>query len=189
MTTAVHRNMNQLLLEGGAFSETDLLELLRRCIEAHDSRIVLKGDASDLQTLDNLVSNECSKMLEPLGIKIAKVRNRAEQQMYYGVVNLRSDDPFAQLANCLSTKEQEFFHRMINEMATPERSGKIDAMEAASLGRELSGANKLNPSEAQECLQRLEEGQWLTKSEEGVYSVGIRCELQKRYEVPAQEAS
>ena len=62
--------MNQLLLEGGAFSETDLLELLRRCIEAHDSRIVLKGDASDLQTLDNLVSNECSKMLEPLGIKV-----------------------------------------------------------------------------------------------------------------------
>ena len=39
----------------------------------------------------------------------------------------------------------------------------------------------MSPTEAQECLQRLEEGQWLAKSEDGVYSVGIRCELQRMY--------
>ena len=75
-------------------------------------------------------------------------------------------------------------------MDAGDNNGKVDARYAAALGRELSSSNKINASEAQECLQRLEEGQWLAKSDEGVYSIGIRCELQRMYtNAPAQAAA
>ena len=75
-------------------------------------------------------------------------------------------------------------------MDAGDNNGKVEAREAAALGRELSQSNKMHASEAQECLQKLEEGQWLGKSIDGYYAVGIRCELQRMYTTrPAQPAA
>ena len=49
------------------------------------------------------------------------------------------------------------------------------------MGRELSATSKLSISDAGKCLERLERGQWLFKSDEGYYSLGVRTEMQRRY--------
>ena len=36
-------------------------------------------------------------------------------------------------------------------------------------------------ADAGKCLERLEIGQWLVKSDDGHYSLGVRTELQRRY--------
>eukprot|EP00966_Prymnesium_polylepis_P143056 3301948-Prymnesium_polylepis.1 len=76
----------------------------------------------------------------------------------------------------------------LSEMAGDEHHGSIEAQEAAGIGRDLSSSNRMGASEAQECLKRLEEGQWLARSDDGVYSVGIRCELQRMYTHDAPQA-
>lgn len=44
-------------------------------------------------------------------------------------------------------------------------------------------------SDAHKCLERLERGRWLAKSDEGYYSLGVRTELQRMYiEQKAEEA-
>ena len=72
--------MIQLLLEGGVFSEDNLLELLEQCVRVHQQgagrqQITLgKGDVADKKTLDNLLTNECDKLLLDLGIKVWRSR-------------------------------------------------------------------------------------------------------------------
>ena len=46
------------------------------------------------------------------------MRSKADKVMYYGVVNIRDNDPFAQLATSLTAKEQEYFHRLVTLAAT-----------------------------------------------------------------------
>ena len=106
----------QLLLDRGAFSEAELLDLLNQCVQqfpddAKRARIKLHNDDRDKEVLDRVVKTELSDLLEPLAMKVAKSRSKADKQVYYGLVNLREDD-FAKLARSLSEKEQEFFHRL-----------------------------------------------------------------------------
>lgn len=49
------------------------------------------------------------------------------------------------------------------------------------MGRDLSATSKLSVSDAGKCLERLERGQWLFKSDDGYYTLGVRTELQRRY--------
>lgn len=213
------QNIVQLLLEMGVFSEPDLLDLLSQCLEAHKESARRAGlrwhdenTGSNQKTLEAVIS-DCSKQLEPLGMKVAplppaarcggalgglltgaaprraqvaRTRSRVDKTTYYGVVNILSSDPFAQLANSLNAKEREFFHVLEREMSAKEK-GSLEAMEATSLGRELSGSNKMTATEAQDCLQRLVQGQWLAMSNDGYYSLGIRCDLQQMYR-PRPEA-
>ena len=66
---------------------------------------------------------------------------------------------------------------------------RIEATEAANLGRDLTASAKLSVSDAHKCLERLERGRWLAKSDEGYYSLGVRTELQRMYiEQKAEEA-
>ena len=52
--------------------------------------------------------------------------------------------------------------------------------EAPKLGSKLE-TGKLSASDAGKCLERLERGHWLAKSDDGFYSLGVRTELQRRY--------
>ena len=61
------------------------------------------------------------------------------------------------------------------------QNNKIEATEATNLGRDLDATTKLSASNALCCLERLELGQWLAKSDDGYYSLGVRTELQRRY--------
>ena len=48
------------------------------------------------------------------------------------------------------------------------------------MGRDLSATSKLSVSDAGKCLERLERGHWLYKSDDGYYELGVRTELQRR---------
>ena len=55
-----------------------------------------------------------NEQLKLLSLRIAKSKSKSssgEVVTYYGVVNMNSEDAFAQVANSLSKVEQEFFHK------------------------------------------------------------------------------
>ena len=185
---AVHRNICQLLLEKGIFSKPELIDLLGDCIEKHKSeasrgRLKRKHDeVKDGETLDKVLQT-INAQLQPLGLKVARMKSRDREsnawETYYGVVNLNEEDGFGK-QGWLSKSEQEFFHKLVDEILESE-SKQVEAVVASNMGRDLSATSKLSVSDAGKCLKRLEEGQWLTKSDEGYFSLGVRTELQRRY--------
>lgn len=184
-TTHVHRNVAQLLLDEGIFSETTLVDHLGECIERYKDdakRARLKrthDDKKDQEMLNGVVTT-INVQLEPLGLKVARMKSRisGDWERYYGIVNLNEDDFSKQ--DWLSKSEQEFFHKLVEEILESETK-QIDAVDAANMGRTLSATSKLSASDAGKCLERLERGQWLSKSDDGNYSLGVRTELQRRY--------
>ena len=140
----------------------------------------MNDESKDGEILRKVVE-QVNVLLKPLGLMIARMKSRSagEYQVYYGLVNLNEDDGFAK-QGWLNKSEQEFFHKLVDEIL--ESEGKqIEAVAAANMGRELSATSKLTVSDAGRCLERLERGQWLAKSEDGQYSLGVRTELQRRY--------
>ena len=185
---AVHRNICQLLLEVGIFSKPQLIELLGQCIDAHKAeatrgRLKRKHDETkDAETLEKVIDT-INAQLKPLALMVARMKSRnresKEWETYYGVVNLNDEDGFGK-QGWLSKSEQEFFHRLVEEIVDSD-SKEVEAVVAANMGRDLSATTKLSVSDAGECLKRLERGQWLAKSDDGFYSLGVRTELQRRY--------
>ena len=194
----VQRNMCQLLLAHGIFSERQLLDLFEQCIVQHKAdakraRLTHTGDDDkDRRTLMAVI-DALNGQLESLGMKIAKLRSRASgsEDWYYGVVNLGGDDPFSRLADSLNKAEQEYFHKLITRILESEdMEGDRLCLEselAISVRQDLSSA-KMTQNEAVACLERLERGNWLAKSDEGNYSLGVRTELQRRYLTAKPEA-
>lgn len=195
-TTDCHRNMCQLLLDHGVFSEDELLEQLGESIERHKRDIADKRESKrlklhheeqrDLKTLAAVIEH-INEQIEPFGMKVARMKSQTSGtwQVYYGVVNLAEEDGFKQ--EWLSKSEQEFFHLLVGEIIGSD-SKQIESSEAAALGRDLS-QTKLSAAEAHRCLERLELGQWLAKSDDGHYSLGVRTELQRRYMAASEPAS
>ena len=184
----MHRNICQLLLEKGIFSKPELIDLLGDCIERHKSeatrgRLKRRHDEDkDAETLEKVVQT-INAQLKPLGLMIARMKSRDREsqlwETYYGVVNLNEDDGFGR-QGWLNKSEQEFFHKLVEEILDSE-SKQVEAVVAANMGRDLSATTKLSVGDAGKCLKRLEDGQWLTKSDEGYFSLGVRTELQRRY--------
>ena len=121
-SSAVHRNVTQLLLEEGIFSEATLIEQLGECIDRHKSeakRARLKrthDEAKDASTLKGVV-DQINEQLRPLGLMIARMKSRisGEYELYYGIVNLNEEDGFAK-QGWLNKSEQEFFHKLVEEI-------------------------------------------------------------------------
>lgn len=196
--------MCQLLLEEGALSEDRLVALLGECVtrhggEAKRAKIVthVEGGRSRLSAADadeknrktlGVVLDALTAQLQPLGMKVAKMKSRADKQLHYGLVNLNPDDALAKAATTLSKSEQEFFHKLVGEILAAE-SKTVDELDATNSARELTATAKLSPSEARECLAKLKEGKWLTMDDDGNYGLGVRTELQGRYlrEMPTAE--
>jgi hypothetical protein len=186
MSSDVHRNICQLLLDRGVFSEDDLLEQLGECIDRHKhaakrAKLTLKhDDARDRKMLHEVVDH-ISKQLTPLGLKVARVKSRVmgTHLLYYGIVNLDEDDGFGK-QEWLSKSEQEFFYKVVAEILSSDDK-EIDSVAAQNLGQDLTSTTKLTNSQACKCLERLELGQWLAKSDDGIYSLGVRTEIQRQY--------
>ena len=186
--TDVHRNVVQLVLSQGLFRESELLDLLARCIDTHKQeakRARLKYNADDhdtnLKTLSSVVDVANEKLL-PLGMKIARMKSKAHGQAdtYYGVVDLNTDDAFSKFANPLSTAEQEFFHKLVSAILASGNKA-IESDEVHGLVNELT-TSRLGRGEIKELLERLEREGWLVESDDGSsYSLGVRTELQRRY--------
>ena len=189
--TSCHRNVVQILLDQGVLSEQVFLETFGEVVqryqhEAKRARIALKGDEEkDKKTLVQAV-DLCNERLEPLGLKIAKMKHKDREgadgqegtwNTYYGVVNLVEEDT---KQDWMGKSEQEFFHKLVMEILGSDTK-QIESQEATSIGRDLESTTKLNPTEANRCLERLTQGQWLAKSDDGYYSLGVRTELQRRY--------
>ena len=93
--TDVHRNITQLLLEEGVYSESDLMNLMGDCIDLH-KREALKGrlkrtheEAHDKKTLKAVV-DRINEQLQPLQLKIAVMKSKqlsGEYETYYGPVS------------------------------------------------------------------------------------------------------
>ncbi|KAL1511608.1 hypothetical protein AB1Y20_006402 [Prymnesium parvum] len=189
----VHRNLVQLFLEHGVFSESTLLDLLAQCIDAFpiDARrhnIRLTGSDTDKETLDRVAKLEISELLEPLAMKVAKRRYGVDKQMYYGLINLRNDS-FAKLSNNLSEKELEFFHAILREVSSEGGSAFITEADALSLIPSLKLLPRISDKDAKACIMKLVAGKWLCSKEDGL-GAGIRYELQRMYEgAPAAASS
>ena len=180
MGSDVHRNVTQLLLDQGVYSEDKLLDVLRACIEAHPAeakrvKLKMKNDSERDNKLLATVVEAINTQLEPLGLKVAKMKFR--KTPYYGLVNLVEDD-LAKAAQPLGKAEQEYFHRLVGEILGAPGS-KLDHTQAESLGKELS--TKMPLQEVRACLLRLENAHWLLQTDEGEYLLGVRSELQRRY--------
>lgn len=177
----VHRNLLQLLLGSGALRENDLLELCRQCVDAHkdDARRMgvrmTSDDERDRRTLDRLMTLDINAAVDPFGMKVAK-RRHADGNVYFGLVNLR-DDAAAKLATPLSKPQQEFAHKLIAAISANENKS-INEIDAQNVRTEV--AEKLSASDTAACLQRLESGGWLDKSDD-VFKLGVRTELQHMY--------
>ena len=140
------------------------------------------------------VVEDINKQLEPLGLKVARMKSRNGSdsgafQLYYGVVNLDEEDGWGK-QGWLSKSEQEFFHKLVGEILGSDEK-RVEASDATNLGRDLTSTSKLTASDAGKCLEKLELGQWLFKSDDGFYSLGVRTELQRRYmsEEPKDDGS
>ena len=194
-------HVTQLLLDQGVFSEDDLLELFSECVERHAkeakrAKLKIQHDPDrDKRTLQQVV-DLINGNLDPLGLKVVRHRYRngpppdGAWQTYYGVVNLNEDDGFAK-QEWLSKSEQEFFHTLVGQILGSD-DGQIDAVEATNLRHDASSTAKLSGDAASKCLEQLELGQWLAKSDDGFYSLGVRTELQRRYwsdDAPAAKKS
>ena len=128
--TDVHRNITQLLLEEGVYSESDLMNLMGDCIDLH-KREALKGrlkrtheEAHDKKTLKAVV-DRINEQLQPLQLKIAVMKSKqlsGEYETYYGLVNLNEHDGFAK-QGWLNKSEQEFFHNIVEEILASDVCG------------------------------------------------------------------
>lgn len=188
--TDCHRNVCQVLLDQGVITESALIDAFGEVLdrykpEAKRARLSLKGEEDkDRKTLQTVVET-CNGGLEPLGLKIARMRHKDSSasdedsawNTYYGVVNLVEDDA---KQDWMSKSEQEFFHKLVIEILDSE--GKhLESQEAIAIGRDLEATTKLSASDANNYLDRLTRAQWLAKSDDGYYSLGVRTELQRRY--------
>ena len=125
-TTDVHRNIAQLVLDEGIFSEEQLIELLGDCIDKYKDdakRARLKrthDEMKDAKTLEAVVES-INLQLKPLSLMIARMKSKisGSWETYYGVVNLNEDDGFAK-QGWLSKSEQEFFHKLIEEILSSD---------------------------------------------------------------------
>ena len=183
----MHRNVCQLLLEHGVFGEEDLIDRLGDCIDRHKQdakRLKIKrhDDESRNQQQLGKVVDQVNAQLEPLQLKVARMRSKisGEWLTYYGVVNLNEDDALGAHAVSLSKSEQEFFHRLVGDILSCDER-RVEATEATNIGRDLVSTTRLSAADANRCLEKLELGQWLAKSDDGFYSLGVRTELQRRY--------
>ena len=183
------QNVFQLLLTEGAISETDLLEHLGDCVERHKAeakraKVAYKHEAErDIKTLRGIV-DDINSQIEAWNMKIARKNFKAPGSSkwvhHYGVVNILEDDGMCK-QDWLSKSEQEFFHLIVAEILDADTKS-IDSTIAINLGRDLTMTTRLNSSEAQRCLDRLEKGQWLAKDADvGSYALGVRTELQRLY--------
>ena len=153
--------------------------------DAKRAKLTLKHDdgrEKDRKTL-GLVIDHCNEGLEPIGLKVAKIKHKDTESgswhVYYGVVNLNEDDGAAK-QDWMSKSEQEFFHKLVLEILDADDK-RLEAQEALAIGRDLESTSKLSASDAQRCLEHLTLGSWLAKSDDGYYSLGVRTELQRRY--------
>ena len=179
----VHKNLMQLLLGVGAITQEELISKLEECIQTHPNeakraklRLVEDVD-KDKATLDAVVK-VLNDQLESLGMKVAKGKH--DKKVYYGLVNLRSDDLVKHGTN-LDKGEQDFLHKILDEIdACDETPKEIEEMVAHNKRNECQP--RLNSDDASACLQQLEHEQWLYKSDEGNFSLGIRIILQRMYQ-------
>lgn len=188
----VRRNVCQLLLDQGYFSEPELLEAFRDCLDRHNAdakKHGLKwhktkdGEAKDEDNRKELrkVVDALDDTLGPIGLKVASMKSKSSGswQTYYGVVNLLPNDSFSKLADGLSKKEQELYTKVVADITSCEDE-KIDTTDAANL-RTCLDSGQLSALDAQSCLERLAAGGWLASDNEGNYRIGVRTELQARY--------
>jgi len=180
--TDVHRNVMQLLLGAGAVTEEDLLSKLGECIETHRddakrAKLKLVGDHDkEKAVLDGVVS-VLNSQLDALAMKVAKVRSKHDKHVYYGLVNLRSDDFIKQGTN-LDKGEQELFYKILEAI---DACHDKDIEEMVAHNKRLDCQPRVSSEDATACLQQLEHGQWLHKSDDGVFSLGVRILLQRMY--------
>ena len=92
----VHRNLLQMLLHEGAYSQQDLLDLFEQCVDSHHgsakvARIKWRpgDDEANEATLERMLMTEMNTYLDPIGLKVAKKRHRS--RLHYGLVNLVSE--------------------------------------------------------------------------------------------------
>jgi len=181
----IHRNLHQLLLEAGAISETELLEFCQNCIDQHRDAARTAGirfgndTVKNSKLLDKMVSMDLSAKLVPLGMKVAKMRFKGDGLVYFGIVNLR-DDAIVKHATDLGKPQQEFLHKLVVAINSSDDKS-LESIDAQNVRLELSPGVRLSIDDTLTCLQRLEQGQWLTKSDEGAYSLGVRSEMQGLY--------
>ncbi len=182
----VHRNICQLMLDQGIYSEKELVEHMGECIERHKGeakRVKLKrthDEAKDQKTLEGVVAR-INEQLEPLGLKVARLKSKVtgEWERYYGMVNLNEEDSFGK-QDWLNKAEQEYFNKLVEEILEADGQ-RVEAVAAANLGRGLEHNSKLSASDAGKALEKLERGHWLLKSDDGFFSLGVRSELQRKY--------
>ena len=180
----VHQNLMQVLLGAGAISEEDLLAKLQECVDTHREDAakgkLRMGDDEERNraTLDSVVTTLNDKIEDPLAMKVAKAKNKLDKKVYYGIVNLRSDD-FVKHASNLDKGEQELFYKILEEVDNSDDKW-IDPMEAQN--KRLECQSKVSSDDASACLQQLEQDQWLYKSDDGNYTLGIRVVLQRMYQ-------
>lgn len=180
----VHQNLMQVLLGAGAISEEDLLVKLQECVDTHRedaTKAKLRmGDDEERNraTLDSVVTTLNDKIEDALAMKVAKAKNKLDKKVYYGIVNLRSDD-FVKHATNLDKGEQELFYKILEEVDNSDDKW-IDPMEAQN--KRLECQSKVSSDDASACLQQLEHDQWLYKSDDGWYTLGIRVVLQRMYQ-------
>ena len=79
----VHRNLLQLLLDRGVFTEQDLLKKFAECIQEHKDdakRAKLRYHSDDpernLKALQSVV-DQLDEQLKTLGMKVARMRSKA----------------------------------------------------------------------------------------------------------------
>ena len=191
----VHQNLMQVLLGAGAIAEEDLLVKLQECVDTHRQDAtkaklrMTDDDERNRATLDSVVSTINDKIEDSLAMKVAKAKNKLDKKVYYGIVNLRSDD-FVKHATNLDKGEQELFYKVLEEIDNIDDKDKwIDPMEAQN--KRLECQSKVSSDDASACLQQLEHDQWLHKSDDGNYTLGIRVVLQRMYQAarPSGEPS
>lgn len=188
--TDCHRNVCQVLLDQGVITESALFDAFSEVLDRHKSdakraRLSLKGDdEKDRKTLQSVIDT-CNEGLEPLGLKIARMRHKDGSasdednawSTYFGVVNLVEEDA---RQDWMNKSEQEFFHKLVIEILGSDDK-QVESQEAVAIGRDLEATSKLSASDANNYLDRLTRAQWLAKSDDGYYSLGVRTELQRRY--------
>eukprot|EP00965_Chrysotila_dentata_P213848 6187871-Pleurochrysis_carterae.AAC.2 len=84
------QNLLQLLMQSGALAEEELIELYASCVEAHrsaaraaDLRVDTNVD-TNRTVVDRLLREDLKAQLDPLGLKIAKMKHR-DGKVYYGI--------------------------------------------------------------------------------------------------------
>ena len=195
----VLRNLTQLLLDRGVFTEHDLLERFAACLDTHkhdakraklryhavdqDSENAERNAERNLKALQAVVAST-NDQLKTLGMMVKRTKSKASgtQETYYGLVDLNSNDDFSKLATTLTKSEQEYFRKVVTQILGSDDK-QVCSADAKNIGRDLT-SSKLNASEAEGCLEKLERGSWLAKrvgDDEVLYTLGVRTELQQLF--------